>query len=213
MNLKNTVIAVSIMMLGLITVKFSSSVESVPARKSLSEFPMQIGEWKGKEEKFSPQIYDVLGVDDSILANYRNSKELYINLYIGFYKSQRKGDLIHSPKNCMPGAGWNIVDSNLINIAKAPNGEKNVKIIKLILRNGDKRQLMLYWFHSRGRIIASEYWQKIFLVVDSIFKHRTDGSFVRLITPISGDDEHAALTRLVNFAETLMPLLGDYLPD
>ena len=213
MKIKHTFIAAAIMLSGVAAIHYTNFGEKVPSRRSLSAFPMQIGEWRGKEERFSDKIYEVLGVDDSIMANYTNPKGGPINLYIGFYDSQRKGDLILSPKNCMPGAGWNIVETNLIDIRQAPGNEATAKVIKLMLQNGTKRQVMLYWFHSRGRIIASEYWQKIYLVLDSIFRHRTDGSFVRLIAPVIDNDEEIALNQLVNFAETIMPLLSEYLPN
>lgn len=211
MKLKQTFLVAAIMLMGVAAVHYTNVGEKVPPRRPLSEFPMHVGAWKGKSERFSDKIYDVLGVDDSVLANYKNSENLLVNLYIGFYGSQKKGDLIHSPKNCMPGAGWNIVASNIIDIQKSP--ERKEKVIKLLLQNGTKRQMMLYWYHSRGRIISSEYWQKIYLVIDSIFRHRTDGAFVRLITPIDDNGETVALNRLVGFAETMMPLLNEYLPD
>jgi len=179
--------------------------------KPLSTFPTKIGEWSGEVQRFDQRIYDVLGVDDFFLCDYHSSEGRIINLYIGYYESQREGELIHSPKNCMPGAGWNITRTSVTTI-KIPNGNPGkIHVIKLILQRGKDRQVVLYWFQSRGRIISSEYWQKIYLVIDSILKRRTDGSFVRVIAPIS-DSEKETETYVKSFIQRIFPILEQYLP-
>ena len=147
----------------------------------LSQFPTQIGNWNGVVDRFDDKIYDALGVDDSILCHFRDHSENYVQLYIGFHQSQVEGDLIHSPKNCMPGGGWNIVETSIVDLTVPTPQPQSVKVIQLLLQNGLRKQMVLYWYHSRGRVIASEYHQKIFLVIDSIARRRTDGSFVRLM--------------------------------
>ena len=113
----------------------------------------------------------------------------------------------------MPGAGWNITRTSLeeMEIPGIPSGK--TKAIKLIVKKGPHKQIMLYWFQSRGRIINSEYMQKIYLVIDSITRNRTDGSFVRLIAPVTNDNEAETLNRMKDFAKQLMPLLNDYIPS
>ncbi len=187
--------------------------EDVHPNKPLSSFPTSIGQWTGTQDKFDARIYQALGVDDSFLANYRNPEAPSVQLYIGFYQSQREGDLIHSPKNCMPGAGWNIVETSIETLTGVAESTKKTNVIKLVLQNGIQKQVVLYWFQSRGRIISSEYMQKIYLVIDSIMRHRTDGSFVRLIAPVSNNDEDNALNTLKDFAVQLMPILNDYIPS
>jgi EpsI family protein len=154
-----------------------------------------------------------LGVDDSFLGSYKTSDGRQVELYIGFYQNQREGDLIHSPKNCMPGGGWNIVHTSLEEIKTPGTNPENYKVIKLMLQKGAQKQVVLYWFQSRGRIINSEYMQKIYLVVDSMMRHRTDGSFVRLIAPVLNGDETKALNTLKDFAVQLMPILYEYIPS
>ena len=134
------------------------------------------------------------------------------SLYIGFHQSQREGDLIHSPKNCMPGGGWNIVDTSIVDLNVPSHQPKSVKVIRLMLQNGLRKQMVLYWYHSRGRVIHSEYHQKIYLVIDSITRRRTDGSFVRLISPVTSDEKQT-LEVLKDFAVQLLPLLDDYIPS
>ena len=162
---------------------------------------------------FDQKIYDLVGVDDSFLANYSNPDIGHIQLYVGFYKSQKEGDLIHSPKHCVPGSGWNIIRTSLEELRIPNHNPGTIKVIKLIIAKGSKRQIVLYWFQSRGRFIASEYMQKIYLVIDSITRHRTDGAFVRLIAPIFNGDEKKTLTNLKSFASLLIPVLQEYLPS
>lgn len=188
---------------------YMSHGEAVPTRRPLAEFPTNIDGWSGKASRFDDDIYRVLGVDDSILMSYVDNENRSVQLYVGYYESQREGDLIHSPKNCMPGSGWNITSTSIENVLV---GGKEIPVIKLILERGISKQVSLYWFQSRGRYISSEYWQKIYLVWDAISKNRTDGSFVRLISPVDSRGEEFASGYLKSFASKLIPILNDYLP-
>lgn len=199
------------MVMTLVLHHYTSQAEAVPSTKPLSSFPTQIGKWEGKAERFDQKIYEILGVDDSFLANYFAPDNRFIQLYVGFYGSQRQGDIIHSPRNCMPGAGWNITGTSYKTL-EIDDGKK-IKVRQLLLEKGKAQQIVLYWFQSRGRVIASEYSQKIYLVIDAIFRNRTDGSFVRLVTPVINDDREAAEAQVEKFGETLIPILSDYLPS
>ena len=211
MNWKNTTIATSIMVLTFGLLTYLSNPEIIAAKKPLSTFPSQIGQWTGVEERFDEKIYQVLGVDDSFYANYRAPDEPGINLYVGFYESQREGELIHSPKNCMPGGGWNIIETAIEPLRLDPASTEH-KVIKLVLQKGKSKQISLYWYQSRGRIISSEYTQKIYLVWDAMTRNRTDGSFVRLIAPVTNSEEQTLVT-LKKFARDLFPILQDYIPS
>lgn len=211
-SLKRTLIVALLMVLFSGYLILRSHGEPVLPRKPFSEFPKTIGSWTGSEEFFDKEIYDILGLDDSVLVSYRNPRGENIQLYVGFYQNQREGELIHSPKNCMPGAGWNITRTTLEPLSIPAPDSRQIKIIKLILEKGIQKQVVLYWFQSRGRFIASEYWQKIFLVYDAIFKNRTDGSFVRLIAPAGYSGEAEATQVLKEFAVKLIPILEGYIP-
>ena len=201
------------MLLTLACVGYLNHPRNIKPLKPLATFPRQIGQWTGEETHFDKKIYDILGVDDSFLCNYLAPGGQQVQLYIGYYQSQREGDLMHSPKNCMPGAGWNITGSSIQELDIPGSQPERIKVIQLILEKGTDRLMALYWFQSRGRYIASEYMQKIYLVADSIFRHRTDGSFVRLISPIVGGDENRALDSLKNFSGLLIPILREYIPS
>lgn len=204
-------IASGLMFITLLSVIHIGRFKEVNPLKPLSEFPTHIGPWSGKVEHFEQGIYDVLSVDDSFLCDYRDEDGRQIQLYIGYYKSQREGEIIHSPKNCMPGSGWDITKTSIEPLTVPGTSPDKIHIVKLILEKGDQKQMAFYWFQSRGRIISSEYWEKIYLVWDAIFKHRTDGSFIRLISPINEGDVETTRD-MSQFATELLPILDQFLP-
>jgi EpsI family protein len=213
MSLKSTLIASLIMISTMLCVQYMNHSEDVKPKKPFSTFPRTIGDWVGQEEHFDKAIYDILGVDDSFLATYNNKEGRQIQLYIGYYESQREGEQIHSPKNCMPGSGWNITDTSIEEVTLNVSDLKKIKVIKLLLEKDAQKQAVLYWYQTNGRFIYSEYTQRIYMVIDSIIKHRTDGSFVRLITPVSDNNEEIAMKNLKSFAAELVPILHDYIPS
>lgn len=211
MSIKRTLIASALIIMTAVFLPFLGYSEKIQIHKPLSTFPKQIGEWSGEEYRFNQETYDILGVDDSFFCNYYCSDGREVELYIGFYESQREGDLIHSPKNCMPGAGWNIVRTSLEELLNPQTPPEKIKATKLVIEKGKQRQIVLYWFQSRGRFISSEYMQKVYLIWDSIFKNRTDGSFVRLVSLVSRNEAYTTeYTKC--FAQKLIPILQDYLP-
>jgi len=212
-SVKRTLLASALMILTMISLYVMSHSKNIKLIKPFSDFPREIGEWRGQEDRFDDKIYRMLGVHESFLGNYRSPEGHRIQLYVGYYENQQEGGLIHSPRNCMPGAGWNIIRSSseeLMVVGLAPG---RVKITNLLIEKSGQRQQVLYWFQSRGRITASEYMQKFYLVLDSITSQRTDDSFVRLITPVKNGDENTSLRYLKDFAERLIPLLQEFIPS
>ena len=185
--------------------------ESVVARQSLASFPKQQGSWTSQDLPLAPDVLEVLGPGDFLTRLYQSSGRPYINLFIAYFPSQRTGNTIHSPKNCLPGAGWVPVQSDRIRIST--DRGRDFPVNQYLVAKGRERELVLYWYQARDRRVASEYWAKFYLVLDSIRLHRTDGALIRLVTPIvetEGVDN--AQRRLVGFARQIIPFLGDYIP-
>ena len=90
MSLKRTFIASILMVFTVVLLSYISQAENVEPNKPFSTFPKKIGEWVGQEEHFDKKVYDILGVDDSILCNYSARDGRQVQLYIGFYQSQRE---------------------------------------------------------------------------------------------------------------------------
>ncbi|MDA3789503.1 MAG: EpsI family protein [Desulfobacula sp.] len=209
MTYNKTITIITILLITAAVTGLASHSERIKPNKPFSEFPLEIGQWKGQKDELDQKVYNILGVEDYILANYRKTSREMVNLYVGFYQSQKEGDIIHSPKNCMPGAGWKITETSRETFK---SNDTNIKVIKLLLQKGAEKQVVLYWFQSRGRIIASEYMQKIWLVIDSVIKQRTDGSFVRLISPVTTDEE-TTVKVLKEFAKNIYPVLNEHIPS
>ena len=138
-------------------------------------------------------------------------RQPYIDLFLVYFPSQRTGDTIHSPKHCLPGAGWLPVESSRVTL-NLP-GHLPFLANRYVIAKGTDRQLVLYWYLAHDRAIASEYWAKFYLVTDSIRLNRSDGSLVRLTTQLRPrETSDAAQARLISFASTFTPLLNQYVP-
>ncbi len=187
--------------------------EVIPEREKFVTFPLYFDGWSGQQENLEPIVYDKLGLTDYLLNNYSTAGSPPVNFYVAYYESQRKGISPHSPRVCVPGGGWSITDIERVTI-KLDDNIGRVKVNRAIIQNGLSKQLVYYWFKQRGRDIANEYWMKWYLLSDSLTKSRTDGSLVRLVTPIvSGEREADAESRLNDFLAIVNPMMVAYVPD
>jgi len=180
-------------------------------RKPLQSFPEQLGAW----QKSSDQVIDeptmkVLRATDYLLRDFRRADGETANFYVGYYSTQRDGASYHSPLNCLPGSGWMLSEPGKVSIAR-PNGSSFVAN-KYVIQNGDYRSLMIYWYQGRGRAVASEYWGKIFTIIDSVRLRRSDGALVRVTVPITGS-EQKALQVATDLAGAATMALPEYVPD
>jgi EpsI family protein len=184
--------------------------ESIVPRQPLHNLPYTLGTWRGEERPIQERIVQAVGVSDYTNRTYFNRADRSVQLYIGYYTSQRTGDTIHSPKNCLPGAGWDPIHSGYATIS-LPSGRRIVVNEYVIQQDLDK-QLVFYWYQGRGRVMASEYSGKFWMMADAISRNRTDGALVRLNTPMS-DGEAKARDRLVMLTELIFPHLGESIPN
>ena len=205
-------IVVATLIGAIIATQTISHGKPTPLKKDFATFPAVIGPWRGIPSFFGPKIEGVAGMDHYILKRYTQKTGPFLWLYVGYYESQRKGDSIHSPKNCYPGSGWQTVNSGLETIEVTASPARTITVNRYIIQKGLDKRVVLYWYQSRGRVYASEYWGKIYLVLDSIMKNRTDGSLVRISAPVV-DSVEATLERERAFVQDAFPLLTQFLPD
>lgn len=186
--------------------------ETLPIRESLASFPLKIGDWTGIDQPIDAEARRVLGPGDFLDRSFRQpSAEPPVDLFVAYYASQRTGDIIHSPKNCLPGAGWAPVAWSRLQL-NASNG-KAIWVNRYIIAKRLDRMLVLYWYQAHDRAITSEYWAKFYLIHDAIQLNRTDGGLVRIITPIGNDEtEEKAQERSARFARLILPLLDRFIP-
>src|SRR2546421_266546 len=181
-------------------------------RKELKDFPRKVGAWEqsGGDEQFDKQTLAVLRASDYLLRNYRSADGRVVNFYVGYYASQRDGATYHSPLNCLPGAGWVMNEPGKITIT--PEGKAPFIANRYLIQNGLHKELLVYWYQGRGRAVASEYWGKVYTVVDSVRKRRSDGAMVRIMTPVDGS-ELKALQAAVDLATRSSTFLPKFVPD
>ncbi len=185
--------------------------EVTPPRKNLAELPKSFSGWEqhGNDIKFSPQTESVLQATDYIDRFYLKYGR-FADIYVGYYSSQKSGETYHSPQNCLPGAGWEMREPTRVQI-HTPNGG-SFEANKYIIENGEYKAVMIYWYQGRGRRTASEYYDKIYTVLDSVTRKRSDGSMVRVMTAV-GDDEAEAERVSVEIAGALSDELTEFVPE
>ncbi len=187
--------------------------ETLPPSTPLNSFPLQLGDWVGREQNIAPEILDALGPGEFLSRFYRRtSQEPGIDFFVAYFPSQRTGDTIHSPRNCLPGAGWTPLESGRTMLDRP--GRSPILVNRYIIGQGLSRMLVLYWYQAHGRAVASEYWAKFYLVADAARLHRTDGALVRVITAVAaGEKVESAQGRAGKFAQEIVPLLDAYIPN
>ena len=202
-----------------------SGAEPSLSRKPFAEFPLQLGTFQGRDREMDERVLDLLKLTDYVMRVYvptssgkpqagafeghTRQAAAPVWLYAGFYGSQRTGATYHSPKNCLPGGGWVFKSSEPV--TGVIPGRPDAAINRVVIERGFDRQLILYWYQDRGRIVASEYAAKGYLILDATTRNRTDGALVRVSTPIVGSEDEA-FRHAVAFVGEAFPALGEYLP-
>ena len=192
-----------------------SSFELIPSRQALDAFPRELQGWTGKDLVLSADVLHILGQGDFLSRIYRNAATSEtMDLFIAYYPSQRSGDTIHSPQNCLPGAGWTPLMNDHIQIPYARGTETAVTANRYILAKGMDRVLVLYWYQAHGRTTPSEYWAKFYLVRDSIAMNRSDGAMVRIAAqiPNAAAEQQTAATA-IEFSKIVLTRLDDFIPQ
>lgn len=192
-----------------------SSAEFVPpARQSLLEFPLQFAEWRGTASAMERQYLDALQLDDYVLADYRMGEQPPVNVYVAYYQSPKKGRSSHSPRQCIPGGGWEITSFEPLQLPGQHGAPVNFGVNRLVIQKSGQKQIVYYWFKQRDRWLTSEYAVKWFLFWDALTRHRSDGALVRLVSPVAGGETEASADgRLQAAVALVIPELSRYVPD
>jgi len=190
----------------------TSRGETPPSYTPLDRFPQQIGAWRMVQQGVMEQeVKDVLRADDYITREYAMSPTRGAGLFVAFFKSQRAGQTPHSPKNCLPGSGWVWTVSDTIPVS-IPGRARPILINRYLVSKGEDRSLVLYWYQSRDRVVASEYKAAAFVAWDAIRYNRTDTALVRVVVPVERGGESVATQTGVEFIQAFFPALRKFLP-
>src|SRR6476469_1734958 len=211
-SLRFGLVIVVVLLGGLLVNGWAYLGEARVSRKELKEFPQQVVACRqiGNDQVIDDQTMKVLRASDYVMRNYRTPGGEVANFYVGYYATQRDGSTFHSPLNCLPGTGWTMSDPARITIT-SPAG-KSFLANRYVIQNGDQKSLLVYWYQGRGRSVASEYWGKVYTVLDSVRLRRSDGALVRVIVPI-GESESAALRSATDLAAGVTSALPEFVPN
>ena len=204
-NLRFWILFVVLLLGGAIINVWERSGEAKISRKPLKEFPSQIGSWRqrGDDVRFDEETEKVLRADDYVSRNFESNGRV-ASLYVGYYATQRNGATYHSPLNCLPGSGWVMSDGGKITIT--PSGAPAFEANRYVIQNGNQRALMIYWYQGRGNAVASEYWAKLYTVLDSVRRRRSDGALVRVMTSLGNSPADAEKSAIELASETAKEL-------
>jgi EpsI family protein len=185
--------------------------EAIPLRKPLSRFPMVLGEWQAREATLlGGDTLQVLQPTDYLVRREVDPAGRSLWLYIGYWDSQRKGAAPHSPKNCLPGGGWEPLEASRLTIALAGQAAP-LTVNRYLIQKEQDQMLVLYWYQAQGRPVAGEVEARVEMVRSAIFRNRTDGAIIRVAAPVYGGVAETT-ERLTRYVQALYPRLHDYLP-
>lgn len=190
-----------------------SRKEVTPPNRPLAEVPKQLGSWSLQTEGVvEKEIQEVLKADELLVRSYVSpvSANAAAHLFVAYFKTQRTGRAPHSPKNCLPGSGWTstVADRVMIPIDGRPPIEAN----RYVVHKGTAKSLVIYWYQSRDRVVASEYAAKAYVVADAMRYNRSDTALVRVVMPIVNNDEAAAQTAATDFIKAFFVPLRQHFP-
>lgn len=187
---------------------------AIPLQAPLeSVVPTEIGEFLGESQEISEAEATAAGVTDYLFKVYTkpgSDGREWISLYVGYYESQTQGKTIHSPKNCLPGGGWEPLSSVVASIPVS--GWGLVSVNRYLLQQEGERVMVLYWYQGRGRVAQNEYAVKFDLLRDAALRRRTDEALVRVVVPLTGTEQDA-FRRAEEVAELIIPALERALPN
>jgi EpsI family protein len=200
--------------------------DKVPPSEPLSLMPQTIGPWTSRDIPMEDDVLAILGKGDFLNRVYMGPRSgtqpvsvstgdlggVPVSLFIGYFPTQRTGQSIHSPQHCLPGAGWEFLQSSYTDLT-ADDG-KIYHVGEYVIGDGTIKQFVLYWYQAHGRSIPNEYTAKLFMIADAIRMNRTDGAIVRVITPVLPLESVAdARLRAVNFTKQMVPSLPRFIPE
>lgn len=208
---KTAVLFVAIVLCGAFINWFQYRGELHVERRPLREIPRRLGTWEQRNEdiRFDAETEEVLRASDYVMRDYYGPGKR-LNLYVGYYASQRSGSTYHSPLSCLPGTGWELTEPQLLEIS-TPSGRR-LTVNRYIVQQGEHKEYLIYWYQGRGRTSPSEYEDKVYTSLDSVTRRRSDGGMIRIMTPL-GKDAERSLASAIDLTTHVADNISEFLPD
>ena len=182
------------------------TAEHVPNPPPLKEMSSQAGPWRSvREIELDDDTQRLLKADDTVNRVYTGPDGM-LTLFVAFFKSQRAGVTPHSPKICLPGSGWTPEGSRIINV-DVPGRPAPVPMNRYMVRHGEDRSLVLYWYATAHHEMADEYVSKFYLMLEGLRYRRSDEAVYRVIVAVGPDGEEVAQQKAIRFIREFYPPL------
>jgi EpsI family protein len=178
----------------------------VSLRTSLNEMPLTIGEWRGQDSRLRKAPFGIEGADVELMRTYGNTSGNGVNLYVGYFESQRQGkELIHYRQRRL----YNNTEEILIRVRSS----NPVHVNMAVLNEGTQDHLVLYWYDINGTIVANRYKAKAITALEGLVFRRTNGAIIVVYSLLNRRDEvQKVLNDQVKFIESMLPVLHDFFP-
>lgn len=217
MNVKMIAAAVVVLALNGYVYWYLGSAEVIPPRERFERFPNELAGWQcDRRETLDQKTINNLQVTDYLACNFtKPNTRTAAHLYVGYHQRQTrdrdsgKATAIHPPEHCLPGGGWDVIDSKIVPIEIGLGGEAK----RFVIAKGNQRALVYFWYQSRGRVLARSHQKILYMFLDRARYGRTDGSLVRFTIPIEFGDEAAAEAIFQEFAGAVTPELPEFIPN
>ncbi len=187
-----------------------ANIQEMKLNQPLSELPVVLENFKSREINITEDVYNILKTDDLLYRDYTSDTGEKVSVFVSYHGKQTSEAHPHSPRICLPANGWEISDSELKTIAIEE--EKSIQMVRSEYKKGSETVIFLYWYQTGERYFAGEYRQKLYMIIDGIFKRRTDVAFVRVSTTVDDRGFDEADKRLEQFIRILTPSLNRILP-
>lgn len=188
----------------------------IPPRETFAEFPDDFAGWTcGGRQKLDQGIIDNLGVTDYLICRFKNDAlGRYVDFYVGYHEKQERSDsgrttLIHPPEHCLPGSGWDIIDTTIVPVDFGIPGEAK----RVVIAKGSARSLVYFWYQSRGHVIGTNLDRLRHLFFDRAFRSRTDGALLRFTMPVRRENYAEADETFRRFASAMAGRLPRFIPN
>ncbi len=190
--------------------------DTIPPREMFADLSNDLDGWRclGRN-KMEQDVLDNLGVTDYIICRFANDEtNQFVDFYAGYHEKQERSDsgkttLIHPPEHCLPGSGWDIIETTIVPVDFGIAGDAK----RVIIAKGDHRNLVYFWYQSRGHVIGTNLGRLQHLFFDRALRNRTDGSLLRFTMPIHRGDFDEADETFRAFASKIAPDLPRFIPN
>lgn len=177
----------ALLAIGCVLISGIREQQQLAPRARISTLDLKVPGYGTRDTTVSDDERKVAGMSDYVLRFFTQDTTVAFSVYVGYYDHQVQGKAIHSPKNCLPGAGWEQLNAGVQPVAIAG---QTYPVNRYLLANKGQEALVYYWYQGRGRVEANEYKVKWNLMRDAALYGRTDEALVRIVVPVDAELLH-----------------------